>query len=89
MKQTVDSKASVSKEPNNVSEKVSETVTQPVRAPRPASVGSFELQSKYSADRLHEAALQSGQNRRFTYSSDILTDSTQSSVFSSSSSTVT
>lgn len=91
VKQTVDSKASNSEEPNSVSEKVTEqeTVMQSNRKPRPASAGSLELQSKFSADRLHEAALQSGQNRRFTYTSDSLTDSTQSSVFGSSSSTVT
>lgn len=90
VKQTaLDSKPSKSEEPNNVSEKVMETVTQSNRKPRPASAGSLELQSKYSADRLHEAALQSGQNRRFTYTTDSLTDSTQSSVFGSTSSTVT
>lgn len=89
-KQKEDSKASTdSEEPNNVSEKVSKTVTQSSGKSRPVSVGSLELQSKYSADKLHEAALQSGQNRRFTFTSDSLTDSNQSSVFGSSSSTVT
>lgn len=89
LKQTVESKASKnedSQEPSNVTEKVAETVRQSNKKPRPISVGdSLELQSKYSADRLHEAALQSGQNRRFTYTSD----SSRSSVFGSSSSTVT
>ena len=89
LKQTVESKPSKteeSQEPSNVTEKVAETVKESNRKPRPISVGdSLELQSKYSADRLHEAALQSGQNRRFTYTSD----SSRSSVFGSSSSTVT
>ena len=94
LKQTVESTASKtedSQEPNTETEKVAETPRQSNKKPRPISVGdSLELQSKYSADRLHEAALQSGQNRRFTYTSDSLTDSSRSqSVFGSSSSTVT
>lgn len=93
LKQTVESKASKnedSQEPSIVTEKVVETVRQSNKKPRPISVGdSLELQSKYSADRLHEAALQSGQNRRFTYTSDSLTDSSRSSMIGSGSSTVT
>ena len=89
LKKTVESTTSKnedSQEPSSVTEKVAETVRQSNRKPRPISVGdSLELQSKYSADRLHEAALQSGQNRRFTYTSD----TSRSSVFGSSSSTVT
>lgn len=65
-----------------------ETVTHSNRMPRPVSVGSLELQSKYSADRLHEAALQTEHiRRRFTFN-ESLAESSGSSVFSSSSSTV-
>ena len=93
LQQTVESKASKnedSQEPSTVTEKVAETLRQSNKKPRPISVGdSLELQSKYSADRLHEAALQTGQNRRFTYTSGNLTDSSRSPVFGSSTSTVT
>ena len=67
-----------------------ETVTHSNRITRPVSVGSLELQSKYSADRLHEAALQTAPHarRRFTFN-ESLAESSGSSVFGSSSSTVT
>ena len=67
---------------------VEENVAMPVQRPRPVSVGSLELQSKYSADRLHEAALQTAHVRRFTYD-DSITESSGSAVFNSGSSTVT
>ena len=79
LKPSLDSKRSESEESNNKSESVSHSD----KKPRPYSVGSLELQSKYSADRLHETALQS--NRRFTFTSD----SSQNSVFGSSTSTTT
>lgn len=67
---------------------VSENITPSTRKPRPASVGYLELQSKYSADRLHEAAHQNVQARRFTFN-ESLAESSGSSVLGSSSSTIT
>lgn len=72
-----------SEEPSSASEIVSPSSHKP----RPVSVGSLELQSKYSADRLHETALQSVQTRRFTFNESIA-ESSGSCVFGSSSSTV-
>lgn len=85
MKPSLDSKKSESEELNNKSE----TASHLEKKPRPFSVGSLELQSKYSADRLHETSLQSGPNRRFTFVAESLNDSSHNSVFSSSTSTLT
>ena len=84
MKPSLDSKKSESEELNNKSE-----TSHSEKKPRPFSVGSLELQSKYSADRLHETSLQSGPNRRFTFAAESLNDSSHNSVFSSSTSTLT
>ena len=83
-KPVLDNKTSEStEEPSSATE----NVTPSSRKPRPVSVGSLELQSKYSADRLHETALQVAQTRRFTFNESIA-ESSGSSVFGSSSSTV-
>jgi len=85
-------KSESSEEPTSTTENVtpnraSENVTPHSQRPRPVSVGSLELQSRYSADRLHEAALQAGPVRRFTFNESIA-ESSGSSVFGPSSSTV-
>ena len=85
-------KSESSEEPTSTTENVtpnraSENVTPRSQRPRPVSVGSLELQSRYSADRLHEAALQAGPVRHFTFNESIA-ESSGSSVFGSSSSTV-
>lgn len=79
-------------EPSSTSENsnpttVAETVIPPLRKPRPVSVGSLELQSKYSADRLHEASIQTPPVRCFTFD-DSIADSNGRNVLSSGSSTV-
>lgn len=85
VKPSLDSKKSETEELKNKSE----TASHSEKKPRPFSVGSLELQSKYSADRLHETALQSGPNRRFTFAADSLNDSSHNSVFGPGTSTLT
>ena len=60
-----------------------EETPQKDRKPRPVSVGSLELQSRDSAEQLHQTAVRSEQSRRYTFSGGSYTDSGESSVFGS------